>query len=506
MSETHGQWCTVRDIIHKVRAEPLDHRTRSAGIETGEACQRTSRSPQALAPFTGGRFIAGSWQTPHPPSALCLCPSALCFPCGAPLLCSIPPQHVLSLARLSPLSSRSAFPAACCSLPLCLLPLSAPPRAPIVTILRCCHATPPLPCCRGSRCMPLPRTPSAAPCTSHWQTDTCPACSPCCPLEHSATSRTLEVRIPRRCAASHSPSPAGGLVGNCGLWGGTTSRGGVLQIRPSAPGFPPGHCPRAKGLGSGNDALERLTTVGGAPHTQRMEHRAQPMTVPWHPLKDQRCHIAPRHRTVQRWGSARNSPRLRTLTCRTQYSCAARRARPPGLCSPFWSREWHGSAPSGSRSVLFGRRPVCRATQTVWHGRCCWCRRRRSRHQPQQPVAQRRPCGGRTAGTGPAGTAWSTGRGRRCNRRGSERHTTSHTRRVWGWGSPCKGLGSPFKGLSAGGCGGRRPGSGGASDGFLFFRSRVDQPMGTPTQSVYTRLEGGGSVGPSKAPPVWGTP
>ena len=42
-SEAHRQWCTVRD---EVRAEPLDHRTRSAGLETGEACQRTSHPPQ----------------------------------------------------------------------------------------------------------------------------------------------------------------------------------------------------------------------------------------------------------------------------------------------------------------------------------------------------------------------------------------------------------------------------------------------------------------------------
>ena len=45
-SQAHGQWCTVRDMMHEVRAEPLDHRTRSAGLETGEACQRTSHPPQ----------------------------------------------------------------------------------------------------------------------------------------------------------------------------------------------------------------------------------------------------------------------------------------------------------------------------------------------------------------------------------------------------------------------------------------------------------------------------
>ena len=32
--------------MHEVRAEPLDHRTRSAGLETGEACHRTSHPPQ----------------------------------------------------------------------------------------------------------------------------------------------------------------------------------------------------------------------------------------------------------------------------------------------------------------------------------------------------------------------------------------------------------------------------------------------------------------------------
>ena len=31
-SEAHGQWCTVRDMMYEVRAEPLDHRTRSAGL------------------------------------------------------------------------------------------------------------------------------------------------------------------------------------------------------------------------------------------------------------------------------------------------------------------------------------------------------------------------------------------------------------------------------------------------------------------------------------------
>ena len=44
--EAHRRRCTVRDMMHEVRAEPLDHRTRSAGIETGEVCQRTSHSPR----------------------------------------------------------------------------------------------------------------------------------------------------------------------------------------------------------------------------------------------------------------------------------------------------------------------------------------------------------------------------------------------------------------------------------------------------------------------------
>ena len=42
---TVSQWCTVRDMMHEVRAEPPDHRSRSAGLYTGEACQRTSHSP-----------------------------------------------------------------------------------------------------------------------------------------------------------------------------------------------------------------------------------------------------------------------------------------------------------------------------------------------------------------------------------------------------------------------------------------------------------------------------
>ena len=43
--EAHGEWCTVRDMIHKVKAEPLVHWTKSAGLETVENCQGTSHPP-----------------------------------------------------------------------------------------------------------------------------------------------------------------------------------------------------------------------------------------------------------------------------------------------------------------------------------------------------------------------------------------------------------------------------------------------------------------------------
>ena len=46
VSETHGQWCTVQDLMHEVRAEPPDHRTGSVGLETGVACQKTAHSLQ----------------------------------------------------------------------------------------------------------------------------------------------------------------------------------------------------------------------------------------------------------------------------------------------------------------------------------------------------------------------------------------------------------------------------------------------------------------------------
>ena len=39
--EAHWRRCTFRDMMHEIRAKPLDHRTTSAGIETGEVCLRT---------------------------------------------------------------------------------------------------------------------------------------------------------------------------------------------------------------------------------------------------------------------------------------------------------------------------------------------------------------------------------------------------------------------------------------------------------------------------------
>ena len=45
--------------MHDVGAKPLDHRTRSAGLETGGACQRTSHPPQLHTCSTGyGSFTA----------------------------------------------------------------------------------------------------------------------------------------------------------------------------------------------------------------------------------------------------------------------------------------------------------------------------------------------------------------------------------------------------------------------------------------------------------------
>ena len=59
MSETHRQWCTVQDMMYEVRAKPPDHGTRSAGLETGQACQRISHLPQ-LPGGMGGGLVAGA--------------------------------------------------------------------------------------------------------------------------------------------------------------------------------------------------------------------------------------------------------------------------------------------------------------------------------------------------------------------------------------------------------------------------------------------------------------
>ena len=48
--------------MHEVRAEPLDHRTRSAGVETGEACQRTSQHRSSKCVALGMAVVL----LPHP--------------------------------------------------------------------------------------------------------------------------------------------------------------------------------------------------------------------------------------------------------------------------------------------------------------------------------------------------------------------------------------------------------------------------------------------------------
>ena len=42
--------------MHEVRAEPVDHRTGSAGLEAGEAYPRTSPSPQLPGTIRVGRW------------------------------------------------------------------------------------------------------------------------------------------------------------------------------------------------------------------------------------------------------------------------------------------------------------------------------------------------------------------------------------------------------------------------------------------------------------------
>ena len=50
VSETHGQWCTARDMMHEVGAEPPHHRTRSAGVEAGDT---------HCSSLGGGRGVSG---------------------------------------------------------------------------------------------------------------------------------------------------------------------------------------------------------------------------------------------------------------------------------------------------------------------------------------------------------------------------------------------------------------------------------------------------------------
>ena len=59
VSETQGQWCTAQDMMHEVGAQPLDHRTRSAGLETVKACQRTSKG------WGGGGGLVGKSLEAH---------------------------------------------------------------------------------------------------------------------------------------------------------------------------------------------------------------------------------------------------------------------------------------------------------------------------------------------------------------------------------------------------------------------------------------------------------
>ena len=85
-AEAHRRRCTVRDIMHEVRAEPLDHRTRSARIETGEVCQRTSHSPRLRVCSTwygsGTAAPSGSHlpQGRHPPKRFLVAEA----PCSGP--------------------------------------------------------------------------------------------------------------------------------------------------------------------------------------------------------------------------------------------------------------------------------------------------------------------------------------------------------------------------------------------------------------------------------------
>ena len=57
--------------MHGVRAEPRDHRTRLAGIETGEVCQRISHSPQLQVCSTGYGSGAAAPSGSHLPREGC---------------------------------------------------------------------------------------------------------------------------------------------------------------------------------------------------------------------------------------------------------------------------------------------------------------------------------------------------------------------------------------------------------------------------------------------------
>ena len=48
--------------MHELRAKPLDHRTMSAGVETGEVCQRTSQHHSSKCVALGKAVVL----LPHP--------------------------------------------------------------------------------------------------------------------------------------------------------------------------------------------------------------------------------------------------------------------------------------------------------------------------------------------------------------------------------------------------------------------------------------------------------
>ena len=82
--------------MHEAGAEPPDHRTGSAGLETGEACQRTSPSPQLLG--GGGRSAhtrsVECWGRTLRPACAPGCPS--CVSSAAPARTLRPPARLRS--------------------------------------------------------------------------------------------------------------------------------------------------------------------------------------------------------------------------------------------------------------------------------------------------------------------------------------------------------------------------------------------------------------------------